>query len=252
MDYLLIFVAIAATAACVWVANHLCGTLLYKMALTDHKAVNEVLAENGAPIIPTPPRVPGRPVRKWGPELLGGGLIGFAATFLGVEVAVLLVPLVIVTMALFICDLADHLLPDVLIFPLLWAGLAAAAFGVGTITPSDAIVGALAGYLSLWLIFTAAKAYYGFEAMGRGDLKLFAAIGAWLGAGALLPVILGASVVGAGWGLISKLMPRLAHKAMDDDPVGAMPFGPYLILSAWIWALLPGAIKSSHLPFLMF
>lgn len=128
-------------------------------------------------------------------------------------------------------DLEHQLLPDKLTLPLLWLGL---AFNLGhafTDLPS-AVIGALAGYLSLWCVFHVFKWATGKEGMGFGDFKLFAALGAWLGWQMLPAIILLAAATGAvvGIGLI------LTRRLQQGVP---MPFGPFLAAAGWI-ALLWG------------
>lgn len=116
-------------------------------------------------------------------------------------------------------------LPDELTQPLLWAGLCGAALGLTGTALSNALWGAVAGYLSLWTVYQGFKLLTGKEGMGHGDFKLLAAIGAWLGWQALLGVLLLASVAGAVFGLWLKARGRLgAH--------GYLPFGPFLALAA--------------------
>src|SRR5471030_234248 len=105
-------------------------------------------------------------------------------------------------------DIDHQLLPDNITLPLLWAGLlAAVALGpvVGTalpISPQDALIGAAAGYVSLWLVFHAFKLVTGKEGMGYGDFKLFAALGAWLGWKLLPMVIVLSAASGAVLGIL--------------------------------------------------
>jgi leader peptidase (prepilin peptidase)/N-methyltransferase len=118
-------------------------------------------------------------------------------------------------------DWDTTLLPDDITLPLLWGGLIAAALQ-WTSTPLDAALwGAVAGYLSLWLIYWAFKLVTGKEGMGYGDFKLFAALGAWFGWGALIPIILMASVIGAVVGIALKFSSGLREG-------GYVPFGPFL------------------------
>jgi leader peptidase (prepilin peptidase)/N-methyltransferase len=111
-------------------------------------------------------------------------------------------------------------LPDAITLPLLWAGLLSAALG-WTIDPVTALVGAAAGYLSLWAVYWFFKLATGKEGMGYGDFKLLAALGAWLGWQALLPIVLGASVIGAIVGIAMKLLGALREGRY-------VPFGPFL------------------------
>ena len=123
--------------------------------------------------------------------------------------------------ALALIDWDTTLLPDDLTLPLLWAGLLAAALQ-WTATPLlDAVLGAAAGYVSLWAVYWGFKLATGKEGMGYGDFKLFAALGAWFGWQALVPLILLASVVGAVVGIAMKFSSGLREG-------GYIPFGPFL------------------------
>jgi leader peptidase (prepilin peptidase)/N-methyltransferase len=129
-------------------------------------------------------------------------------------------------------DWDTTLLPDDITLPLVWAGLIAAALGWTATRLDAALWGAVAGYLSLWLVYWAFKLATGKEGMGYGDFKLFAALGAWFGWPALIPMILLASLSGAVVGIGLKLGPGLREG-------GYVPFGPFLALSG-LWALLFG------------
>lgn len=133
-------------------------------------------------------------------------------------------------------DWDTTLLPDDITLPLLWAGLCAAALDWLPLTLNDALWGAVAGYLSLWLVFWAFKLTTGKEGMGYGDFKLFAALGAWFGWQALIPIILMASVIGAVVGIAIKFKGALREG-------GYVPFGPFLALGG-LTAMIagPGAI----------
>jgi leader peptidase (prepilin peptidase)/N-methyltransferase len=124
-------------------------------------------------------------------------------------------------LALALIDWDTTLLPDSITLPLLWAGITAAALQWTGVPLAQSVWGAIAGYLSLWLIFWAFKLATGKEGMGYGDFKLFAALGAWFGWQALIPIILMASVVGAVIGLALKINSRLREG-------GYVPFGPFL------------------------
>jgi leader peptidase (prepilin peptidase)/N-methyltransferase len=115
------------------------------------------------------------------------------------------------------------LLPDDLTLPLLWAGMCGAALSLTGTTLPNALWGAVAGYLSLWLVYWAFKLATGKEGMGYGDFKLFAAFGAWFGWQALIPIILMASVFGAIVGIAMKFTSGLREG-------GYVPFGPFLAL----------------------
>jgi len=125
--------------------------------------------------------------------------------------------------ALTLIDWDTTLLPDDITLPLLWGGLIAASLKLTAIPLSDALWGAIAGYLSLWLVYWVFKLATGKEGMGYGDFKLFGAIGAWFGWAALVPIILMASVIGAIVGIGLKFTSGLREGAY-------VPFGPFLAL----------------------
>jgi leader peptidase (prepilin peptidase)/N-methyltransferase len=124
-------------------------------------------------------------------------------------------------LALALIDWDTTLLPDDITLPLLWAGLVAASLHWTAVPLFAALWGAVAGYLSLWSIYWAFKLLTGKEGMGYGDFKLFAALGAWFGWEALVPVILMASVIGAVVGIAMKFSTGLREG-------GYIPFGPFL------------------------
>jgi leader peptidase (prepilin peptidase) / N-methyltransferase len=124
-------------------------------------------------------------------------------------------------LALALIDWDTTLLPDDMTLPLVWAGLLASAAGFTQIPLTSALWGAVAGYLSLWLIYWAFKLLTGKEGMGYGDFKLLAALGAWFGWQALIPMVLMASVIGAVIGIALKFSAGLREG-------GYVPFGPFL------------------------
>jgi len=154
---------------------------------------------------------------KWGLTATTLFWCGFSATLL----------------ALALIDWDTTLLPDDLTLPLLWAGLVFAGLKWTTVPLNSALWGAVAGYLSLWAIYWLFKLTTGKEGMGYGDFKLFAALGAWFGWEALIPMILMASVIGAVIGIGMKFTSGLREG-------GYIPFGPFLALSG-LAALLFGA-----------
>jgi leader peptidase (prepilin peptidase)/N-methyltransferase len=123
-------------------------------------------------------------------------------------------------------DLRTSLLPDQLTLPLLWLGLLASLITM-YVDPVHAILGATVGYLSLWSVYWLFKLLTGKEGMGYGDFKLLAALGAWCGIQAVLPIVLISSLVGAVIGSI-----WLAVKGRDHAT--PIPFGPYLAIAGWI------------------
>lgn len=155
-------------------------------------------------------------------ELATGLLFGFCVWRFGLSPAGLAwCGFCAALLALALIDWDTTLLPDSITLPLLWAGLLAAALRLTDVPLPAALWGAVAGYLSLWLIYWAFKLLTGKEGMGYGDFKLFAALGAWFGWSALVPMILMASVIGALVGIALKLGPGLREG-------GYVPFGPFL------------------------
>jgi leader peptidase (prepilin peptidase)/N-methyltransferase len=156
-----------------------------------------------------------------------------------------------VLVALSFIDLATWLLPHALTWPLLGAGLVASALGVAA-APSlaSSAAGAAIGFGAFAAVAWIGKAVARKEAMGLGDVWLLAGIGAWEGAGALLPVVLLASIQGSVAGLVLLALgkaqpgpPKDAPAAAEGDeetwvpPRNAVPFGPFLALAAveWLW-----------------
>lgn len=148
-------------------------------------------------------------------------LSAYAAAHFGFGLAAFAAILFIWAMiALTFIDFDTQLLPDDITLPLLWLGLTFNLFGAFT-TLSDAVTGAMVGYLALWSVYWLFKLITGKEGMGYGDFKLLAAIGAWLGWTLIPLVILLSSVVGAVVGIILIIAARHGR----DIPI---PFGPYL------------------------
>jgi leader peptidase (prepilin peptidase)/N-methyltransferase len=155
-------------------------------------------------------------------EILTGLLFAACGVHFGAQPTTLLwCGLVATLIALAFIDLDTQFLPDSLTLPLVWAGIASAAFGWIPVSLKDSVYGAMAGYLSLWLVFHAYRIIRGREGMGAGDFKLLAALGAWMGWLAIPSIILLASAVGAVVGIVLIVLRR--HDR--DVPI---PFGPYL------------------------
>ena len=164
-------------------------------------------------------------------EVLTAALFGAVAWKFGAQpIALLWCGFVAVLVALAGIDWDTTLLPDNLTLPLLWAGLVAAALG-WTIPLAAALWGAVAGYLSLWTVYWLFKLVTGKEGMGFGDFKLLAALGAWLGANMILPIVLAASIIGAVVGIVMKLKASLREGRY-------VPFGPFLAGAGLVVLLL--------------
>jgi len=148
--------------------------------------------------------------------------------------------------AVSLIDIDHQLIPDSIVLPLLWVGLIMSLFhpmaGAETlfISSRDAIIGALAGYLSLWAVYQLFKLITGKEGMGYGDFKLLAALGAWLGWQSLHIIILLSAVVGAIVG-IAMIVLRGRDRQLP------IPFGPYLAAAGWITMLYGDAMWNAYL-----
>jgi len=150
--------------------------------------------------------------------------------------------LVFTLLVLAVIDLDTQLLPDDITQPVLWLGLWCGLFDL-YVPLHSAVAGALAGYLSLWLLFQGYRLLTGKEGMGFGDFKLFALLGAWLGWERLPMVILLSSLVGAVTGIALMLFRGRGSQV-------PMPFGPFLA-GAGLIALLAGeALERAWLPWL--
>ncbi len=138
-------------------------------------------------------------------------------------------------------DIDHQLLPDTITLPLLWLGLILSLLGI-TVSPAEAIIGAAAGYLVLWLIFHLFRIITGKEGMGYGDFKLLAVLGAWLGWQMLPLIILLSSLVGA---IIGGIV--LAVRKQGSQPI---PFGPYLAIAGWVAMLWGSGLTDFYLNFM--
>ena len=183
------------------------------------------------------------PLRYPAVEAITASMSGFVAWHFGfsfITIAALIFVWALIALA--VIDLNTQLLPDDITLPLLWMGLLV-NMNNGFTDIHSAIIGAVAGYLSLWLIYWIFKLITGKEGMGYGDFKLLSAAGAWLGWTMLPLVILFSSLVGAGVGI--GLL--IATKLKKNIPI---PFGPYLVGGALI-ALFWGE-KLNHAYFGLF
>ncbi len=164
--------------------------------------------------------------------------------------ALMAIVLTVSLVAIAMIDADTQLIPDSIVLPLMWLGLIMSllhpvdASDTLFIAPKDAIVGAVAGYLSLWSVFWLFKLATGKDGMGYGDFKLLAALGAWLGWQQLPAIILLSAVVGV---LINITM--IAFRGQDrSKPV---PFGPYLAAAGWIAMLWGETIRTSYLDLML-
>jgi len=144
-------------------------------------------------------------------------------------------------------DIDHQLLPDNMTLSLVWLGLllslAPMVPSIGLpVDPRSSIIGALAGYLSLWSVYHAFRLLTGKEGMGYGDFKLFAALGAWLGWQKLLPIILLAAFTGAVIGIL-----MIVLRGRDRNV--PIPFGPYLAAAGWIALMWGDELVASYLHF---
>jgi leader peptidase (prepilin peptidase)/N-methyltransferase len=148
--------------------------------------------------------------------------------------------------ALTFIDVDHQLLPDNLTLPLLWIGLLLSLWapaGGGTpipMEPRESIIGAIAGYLSLWSVYHLFRLLTGKEGMGYGDFKLFAALGAWLGWKMLFPIILIAAAVGAVVGIAMIAMRGQGR----STPIA---FGPFLAAAGWLMLMFGQELVSGYL-----
>ncbi len=161
-------------------------------------------------------------------EVLTGALcflVAYQFVFSYFAIALLFFTFVLIA-ATFI-DLDTMLLPDSLTLPLTWFGITLALLQISPVSLQDSVIGAIAGYLSLWSVYWLFKLVTGKEGMGYGDFKLLAALGAWLGWQYLPMIILLSSFVGVIFGIIQL---RLKQQGIDK----AFPFGPYLAIAGWV------------------
>jgi len=180
-------------------------------------------------------------------ELMTGVLSGIVAWSFGAQWATCFALMITwALIALTFIDVDHQLLPDIITLPLLWLGLLVSLANLqvgGSPLFADvrsAVIGAAAGYLSLWLVFHLFRLLTGKEGMGYGDFKLLAALGAWLGWQMLLLIILLSTLVGALIGIVM----MLGGKRSRQTPI---PFGPYLAAAGWIAMLWGDGIVQAYL-----
>ena len=152
---------------------------------------------------------------RYGPTLAALAWCGFAALLL----------------CLTMIDWDVQLLPDDFTYSLLWLGLLASVLGLTGVPPANAVMAALIAYLFLFIITYVFNKLTGKQGMGHGDFKLFAALGAWFGWQALIPIILLSCVVGIALWALMKILGKVG-------PEGHMPFGPFLAGAGFLAMLL--------------
>jgi leader peptidase (prepilin peptidase)/N-methyltransferase len=135
--------------------------------------------------------------------------------------------------ALFWIDLETYFLPDCLTLALLWLGLMGAAFGVLPLSASESVLGALIAYVGMWSINALYYLWRKRNGFGGGDFKLLAALGAWLGAGSLIPTLLIASILAI---LVFTVLGLLKKESLSLEKM--LPFGPFLVLAGCLFFLM--------------
>ena len=128
--------------------------------------------------------------------------------------------------SLFMIDLKYQLLPDIITIPLVWIGLIFNIIPYININLSDAVIGAILGYMILWSIYWLFKLIYKKEGMGYGDFKLTAVIGAWFG-WQILPLVL---LISSGLAILHFIFKKIINKDSND----MFAFGPFLIIASFI------------------
>jgi len=176
-------------------------------------------------------------------ELLTGALtVAAALRFQGVPAIAAASLLLWTLVALTFIDFDTQLLPDSVTLPLLWAGLIVNAAGIlPGVTLRDAVIGAVAGYLALWIVYWLFKLIRGKEGMGYGDFKLLAALGAWMGWQLLLRIVLLSSLVGAAVGI-----GLVVFKGRDHQI--PLAFGPFLAIAGAIALFFGRSLMALYLP----
>jgi len=141
--------------------------------------------------------------------------------------------------ALTFIDFDHQILPDQITLPGIWIGLLVNLNDIFC-SLEEAVIGAVAGYLSLWIVYQGFKLATGKEGMGFGDFKLLAALGAWFGWMALPGIVLISSAIGAIVGIILLVLGRPREEAIA--------FGPYLALAGFVYLLAGDTVLSFYLP----
>lgn len=142
-------------------------------------------------------------------------------------------------------DIDTLLLPDRITLPLMWGGIFIALVRITPLSLTESIIGVISGYLLLWTLFWVFKLATKKDGLGFGDLKLFAALGAWLGYQSLLFILLVASFLGAISGILQLFFSK------EENRVRFFAFGPYLAFAAWIYLLFGDELISFYYQILL-
>jgi leader peptidase (prepilin peptidase)/N-methyltransferase len=145
-------------------------------------------------------------------------------------------------LALSVIDLHHRLLPDSITLPFLWLGLVTALFGLFTDLQSG-VIGAIAGYLSLWSVYQLFRLLTGKEGLGYGDFKLLALLGAWLGWQFLPAIIILSSLVGSVVGIALMI-------GLNRGRNVPIPFGPFLATAGWLTMLWGSDLNKLYISFI--
>jgi prepilin signal peptidase PulO-like enzyme (type II secretory pathway) len=237
-----LFVALSALVGAVvgLALTRFVGALLIRLAIQYLDSPEACVCDVGRRQRAAPAGVPPPPslVHASAKEYAGMALIS-AATFAGcawrfgpTPIALCAMLLCAAMVVLASVDFQVRLLPDVVTLPLAWLGLLVNLHGAFAPLP-QAVLGAICGYVFLWLLFHVFRIFTGRDGMGYGDFKLLAALGAWLGVAALPALLLGASLAGVVVGLLLRLLGRV-------ESGEALPFGPYLVAAGLITLYFPG------------
>lgn len=162
----------------------------------------------------------------------------FGPTNLFIFASILTLSLIVLTFI----DVDEMLLPDQITLPLLWLGIIV-NINMGFVSLTSSIIGAIAGYLSLWFVFWGFKLLTNKEGMGYGDFKLLAVLGAWIGWQMLPIILILSSVIGATVGIMMILTKQKKYHQ-------AIPFGPYLAIAGWIAMIWGEPILNGYLSYL--
>lgn len=158
-------------------------------------------------------------------------------------------PLVLVPQAVFLLallavawiDLDTQTIPDVVTIPGVGLGLAASLFAPPGL--KGALLGAICGGVSLWLVGALYEKATGVPGMGGGDVKLAAMMGAFLGVGGVFGAIFLASLSGSVFGMLLIARGKGSRRT-------AIPFGTFLAPAAIALCLFGDSLLHLYRSFL--